>query len=270
MISRWLSLVAAQAILRIGARRRGWVAVAGVDVAAAAVSAVAIGGFPVAWRGSCRARRLLIAAAWCGPMVAVWLARIARTAPGWPNLASAPYHAMLAFWHLAAAGALARAALTAAPPAIPLGLAAGALAWAYRTGSMSAGVGGLSPAARVSFDQRQWRHQERSARARIAAPGSIPLIMRGDLLVVGSVIRTVGHQAGRLAVIEYPRLASHQVVVGMPGTGKTTLLLRLWTAFMAARTRPPAARPGAPPPPVGVHSTGGSDAPPVAHPRTGG
>jgi len=264
MINRWLSLVAAQAILRIGARLLGWLALAGLAVAAAPVSAVAIGAFTVAWRRSCPARRLLIAAAWCGPMVAVWLAWIARTAPGWPSLASAPYHAMLAFWHLAAAGALARAAVTAAPPAIPLGLAAGALAWAYRTGSMSAGVGGLSPAARVSFDQRQWRHQERSARARIAAPGSIPLIMRGDLLVVGSVIRTVGHQAGRLAVIEYPRLASHQVVVGMPGTGKTTLLLRLWTAFMAAGLRRHAAGLGAAPLLVVLDCKGGSDARMVA------
>src|SRR5258706_559472 len=264
MISRWLSLVAAQAILRIGARLLGWLALAGLAVAAAPVSAVAIGAFTVAWRRSCPARRLLIAAAWCGPMVAVWLAWIARAAPGWPSLASAAYHAMLAFWHLAAAGALARAAVTAAPPAIPLGLAAGALAWAYRTGSMSAGVGGLSPAARVSFDQRQWRHQERSARARIAAPGSIPLIMRGDLLVVGSVIRTVGHQAGRLAVIEYPRLASHQVVVGMPGTGKTTLLLRLWTAFMAAGLRRHAAGLGAAPLLVVLDCKGGSDARMVA------
>src|SRR5258708_25655042 len=172
---------------------------------------------------------------------------------------------MLAFWRVGGAGELARAGVTAAPPAIPLGLAAGALAWAYRTGSMSAGVGGLSPAARVSFDQRQWRHQERSARARIAAPGSIPLIMRGDLLVVGSVIRTVGHQAGRLAVIEYPRLASHQVVVGMPGTGKTTLLLRLWTAFMAAGLRRHAPGLRAAPLPVVPDCKGGSDAPMVAH-----
>src|SRR5260370_1518162 len=108
MISRWLSLVAAQAILRMGARLLGWLALAALAVAAAPVSAVAIGAFTVAWRGSCPARRLLIAAAWCGPMVAVWLARIARTAPGWPNLASAPYHAMLAFLHLAPARHLPR------------------------------------------------------------------------------------------------------------------------------------------------------------------
>src|SRR5260221_1175766 len=113
MISRWLSLVAAQAILRIGARLLGWLALAGLAVAAAPVSAVAIGAFTVAWRGSCPARRLLIAAAWWGPMGAVWLARVARTAPGWPHLRSAPHPSLLPFWHLAAAAGLSRAAPTA-------------------------------------------------------------------------------------------------------------------------------------------------------------
>jgi hypothetical protein len=264
VISRWLSLRAAQAILRAGARLLGWLALALIAVAAAPVSAVAAGAVTVAWRRAWPPHRLLIAAAWCGPMVAVWLAWIAGTAPGWVSVAAAPYHAWLGFWHLAAAGALARAAVTVAPPAIPLGLAAGALAWAYRTGSMKAGVAGLSPASRVTFDQRQWRHQERSARARIARPGSIPLTMRGDLIVVGSVIRTVGHRSGRLAAIEYSRLRSHQVVVGMPGTGKTTLLLRLWTAFMAAGLSRHAAGLSAAPLLVVLDCKGGSDARRVA------
>jgi hypothetical protein len=264
VISRWLSLLAAQAILRVAARLVGWLALAVIAVAAAPVSAVGAGAVTVAWRRAWTPRRLLIAAAWCAPMVAVWLAGIARTAPGWLNLAVAPYHAWLAFWHLAAAGALARAAVTVAPPAIPLGLAAAAIARAYRTGSMRAGVAGLSPAAGIAFDQRQWRHQQRSAKARIAAPGSIPLTMRGDLVVVGSVIRTVGHRAGQLAAIGYPRLRSHQVVVGMPGTGKTTLLLRLWTGFMAAGLRRHAAGLGAAPLLVVLDCKGGSDARGVA------
>jgi hypothetical protein len=264
VISRWLSLLVAQAILRVAARLLSWLALAVIAVAAAPVSVVAAVAVTLASRRAWPARRLLIAAAWCGPMVAVWLAGIAPTAPGWPSLAAAPYHAWLAFWHLAASGALARAAVTVAPPAIPLGLAAAAIAWAYRTGSMRAGVGGLSPAARIAFDKRQWRHQERSARASIAAPGSIPLTTRGDLVVVGSVIRTVGHRAGRLAAIGYPRLRSHQVVVGMPGTGKTTLLLRLWTAFMAAGLRRHAAGLGAAPLLVVLDCKGGSDARSVA------
>jgi hypothetical protein len=259
MISRWLSLLTAQAILRAGGRLLGWLVLVVIAVAAAPVSVVAVGAVAVAWRYAWPPRRLLTAAAWCSPMVAVWLALIARSAPGWPSLAAAPYHAWMAFWHLAAAGALARAAVTVAPPAIPLGLAAGAIAWAYRTGSMNAGTAGLSPAARVTFDQRQWRHQVRSARARIAVPG-FPLIKQGDLIVVGAIIRTVTHRGGRLAAIDYSRLRSHHVVLGMPGTGKTTLLLRLWTAFMAAGLRRHAAGLGAAPLVVVLDCKGGADA----------
>src|SRR5262249_27993623 len=259
MISRSLSLLTARAILRVGGRLLGWLVLAVIAIAAAPVSVVAVGAVAVAWWYAWPPRRLLAAAAWCSPMVAVWLAWIARSAPGWAGLAAAPNHAWLAFWHPAAAGALARAAVTVAPPAIPLGLAVGAIAWAYRTGSMNAGTAGLSPAARVTFDQRQWRHQVRSARARIAAPG-LPLIKQGDLIVVGAIIRTVTHRSGRLAAIDYSRLRSHQVVLGMPGTGKTTLLLRLWTAFLAAGLRRHAAGLGAAPLVVVLDCKGGADA----------
>ena len=37
--------------------------------------------------------------------------------------------------------------------------------------------------------------------------------------------------------IPYERLRAHQVVIGSTGTGKTTLLLRLWAGFMAAGLR---------------------------------
>ena len=197
-------------------------------------------------------------------MVAVWLGWTARAAPGWQVVAAAPYHAWLGFWQLARAGSLLRAAVVIAPPAIPLGLAVAGLAWTYRAGLLRSGAGGLSPAAAVAFDQRQWRHQVRSARARIAAPGSVPLTVRGDLLVVGAVIRAVGHRGGPLAAVSYQRMRSHQVVVGTTGTGKTTLLLRLWTAFMATGLRRHAAGLGAPPLLVVLDCKGGSDARRVA------
>ncbi len=125
---------------------------AAAAVTIAPVTAVAAGAFAAAYRHGWPARRLLVAAAWCAPMVAVWLAWIALTAPGWEQMLAAPYHAWLDWWRLAGAGELARAVATAAPPAIPLGLVAGALAWKYRTGSLVAGVGGLSPASAVAFD----------------------------------------------------------------------------------------------------------------------
>ena len=46
--------------------------------------------------------------------------------------------------------------------------------------------------------------------------------------------------------IPYERLRAHQVVIGATGTGKTTLLLRLWAGFMAAGLRRYAAGPGQP------------------------
>jgi len=264
MIGRWLRLIAARAILRAAARAFSWLLVAAMAVAAAPVAVVAVAAATAARMFAWTPRRLLIATAWCGPMVAVWLVWTAWAAPGWASVETAPYRAWLDFWHLVAVGALARAAATAAPPAIPLGLATGAFAWAYRTGSLASGAGGRSPASRVTFDQRQWRRQVRSARAKIAAPGSVPLTMRGDLLVVGAVIRTVGHQARHEAAISYQRMRSHQVVLGSPGTGKTTLLLRLWTAFMVIGLRRYMAGLGAAPMLVVLDCKGGADSRMVA------
>jgi hypothetical protein len=176
-------------------------------------------------------------------------------------------------WRLVEHGHLLAAAVAAAPPAIPLGLAAGGACWAYRRFRMRSGAGGLTPEAPAAFDARQWRHQARAARALIAAPGSLPLLSRRGDVVVGATIRAVGassdrhgagqhaagqhgagqhgagqhgagpHGAGRAAAIPYERLRSHQVVIGSTGTGKTTLLLRLWAGFMAAGLRRYAAGP---------------------------
>ena len=264
MIGRVLSLAAARALSRLAFRLLVWLVLAAAAVTIAPVTAVAAGAFAAAYRHGWPARRLLVAAAWCAPMVAVWLAWIALTAPGWEQMLAAPYHAWLDWWRLAGAGELARAVATAAPPAIPLGLVVGALAWKYRAGSLVAGVGGLSPASAVAFDRRQWRRQVRSAKARIAAPGSVSLTTRGDLLVAGAVIRTVGHRAGQLAAIGYERMRSHQVVVGTTGTGKTTLLLRLWAAFLATGLHRHAVGQGDLPLLVVLDCKGGADARKVA------
>jgi hypothetical protein len=264
VIGPWLSLLMARAIVRAAVRLAVWLSVAVLAAAAAPVSAVAVGAYAVAARRGLQPRQLLIAAAWCAPMVAVWLAWTAAAAAGWHAVLAAPYHAWLAWWRLAIAGHLLRAAATVLPSAIPLGLLAGGLAWWYRQASLGAGTGGLSPASAVAFDQRQWRNQVRSARARIDAPGSVPLTMRGDLLVAGAVIRTVGHRAGRLAAIGYQRMRSHQVIVGTTGTGKTTLLLRLWTAFVATSLRRHTEGRGPLPLLVVLDCKGGADARKVA------
>ena len=214
------------------------VAAALAPVTLAAAAAAAAGW----WRGW-PPRRLYATAAWCLPMTAAWLAAVAAwpagVGPGplWLRVAAAPYRAWLASWQLAAHGHLAAAAVAAAPPAVPLGVLAGGLAWQYRLFRMRTGAGGLTPAAPATFDSRLWRRQVRTAKALLAAPGALPLISRNGLVVTGAAIRSVRHRATRAAAIPYPRLRSHQVVIGSTGTGKTTLLLRLWAGFMAAGLR---------------------------------
>jgi hypothetical protein len=235
-------------------------AAAALVVAAAPVSLVAGLGVAVAWRAGWPAGRLYRAALGSLPMLVVWLAATAVATRSASQVAEAPYLAWLAMWHRGAAGSYLAAAAVIAPAAIPAGLAAGGAGWAYRIRSMATGSGGLAPDSAVAFDRRQWRHQARSAQARIAAPGAVPLTTRSDDLVAGAVIRAVGHPARRIASIPYARMRSHQVVIGTSGTGKTTLLLRLWAGFMATALRRNAAGRGGPPLLVVLDCKGGADA----------
>jgi hypothetical protein len=178
MIGRWVSLLAVRAAARAVIRLLAWIAAAALIVAALPVSLVAAASAAAAWLHGWPPRRLYLAALWCGPMVVAWLAAAADINGGrW--LAQAPYRAWLAMWHLGAAGSIPAAALVISPAAVPVGIAAGGLAWSRRIQAMEAGAGGRSPAAAVSFEQRRWRHQVRTAQARIAAPGSVPLTTRG-------------------------------------------------------------------------------------------
>jgi hypothetical protein len=259
VIGRWVSLLAVRAAARLAVRLLKIAVAAAVIIAAAPVSVCAGISVAAAWLAGWPPARLYRAALWCVPMVAVWLAAIAATR-GMTGLAQAPYQAWLAMWRDGAAGRYPAAAAVIAPAAIPLGLACGAAAWSYRIRSMEAGSGGLSPAAAVAFDLRQWRHQARSARARIAAPGSVPLNSYNGGIIAGAVIRSVGHPARRTAVIPYQRMRAHQVVIGTSGTGKTTLLLRLWAGFVASALQRYAAGTGSLPLLVVLDCKGGGDA----------
>jgi hypothetical protein len=246
-----------------GLRRLVTVAAAVALLAAAApVSLVAAGSAVAAWQFGWPPRRLYGAALWCLPAVAVWLATSALARP---RVTDAPYHAWLSMWALAAAGHLAAAAVTVAPAAVPPGLALGGLAWGYRIHRMETGAGGLSPGSAAGFDQRQWRRQVRSARARIAAPGAVPLTRRHGEVAIGGTIRAVRHPARPIAVLPYGRLRSHQVVIGTTGTGKTTLLLRLWAGFMAGALTRQAAGTGRRPLLVVLDCKGGADSRRIAN-----
>ena len=246
-------------------------------VAVAPVTAVAAGSFGWAWWRGAEPRRVFAAVRWCLPMVAAWLVAVSAwpagaggyppgAGPGawWLRAAAAPFRAWDAMWRLAWHGHVVAGAAAVAPPAIPLGIAAGGACWAYRRFRMRAGTGGLTPEAPADFDERQWRHQVRAARALIAAPGSLPLLSRRGHVVAGATIRSVRHRAGRAAGIPYERLRAHQVVIGSSGTGKTTLLLRLWAGFMAAGLRRYAAGTGRRPLLVVLDCKGGASSRKVA------
>jgi hypothetical protein len=264
VIARWLAVLAIRAAVRAAARVvavLGAIALAAaIAVAAAPVTVVAAVSAGAAWRQGWPPGRLYRAAAWQLPMTAVWLAAIAVRSRAWGPVAVAPYRSWLAMWHLAAAGSYLRAAVVIAPAALPLGTAIGGLAWSRRLRAMATAAAGSSPGSATAFDRRQWRHQVRTARARIAAPGAVPLTTRAGDVVVGSVIRAVGHPAAGLARLPYARLRAHQVVIGGTGTGKTTLLLRLWAAFMATAMRRHASGQGRPPLLVVLDCKGGADA----------
>jgi hypothetical protein len=237
---------------------------AAAALVAAPATLVAAAAVTLAWRRGWPPARLARAAAACAPMLAAWLAATTVAATGAAGtlaaLPAAPYRAWLDMWHDAAAGRPLLAAAVIAPLAIPAGLAAGALAWSRRIRAMESGSSGLSPASAVAFDRRQWRHQVATARARIAAPGSVPLIKGYGSVVAGAVIRTVNHRTGPVASLPYQRMRSHQVVIGATGTGKTTLLLRLWAGFMAAAQQRYAAGQGPRPLLVVLDCKGGADA----------
>ena len=252
MIRRYLGLLAVLAALRVAGRLARF-------TAAAPVTVVAAGAVTLAWLRGWPPRRLYRGALWCLPMVAVWLAATAVTTGSWRQVAAAPYLAWLASWHQAAAGLLARAAMTIAPVAIPIGLAVGGLVWSRRIYTMETHAGGLFPTAPATFQARQWRRQVRTARARIAAPGAVPLLWHNGAVVAGAVIRSVAHPGRDLAMIPYQRLRSHQVIVGTTGTGKTTLLLRLWAGFLARGLQLHAAGAGPRPLLVVLDCKGGAD-----------
>jgi hypothetical protein len=264
MIRRYLGLLAVLALLRLAAKAVRVLLIVMLLIAAAPVTPAVLAGLAAAWWAGWPPRRLYQAALWCLPMVAAWLAATAAAERAWQPVAAAPYLAWLAFWQQAARGAVLAAIVTAAPAAVPLGLAVAGVLWSRRIYAMAAGVGGRFPTSPAAFEQRQWRHAERSARARIAAPGSVPLVTREGTVVAGAVIRAAGHPEAPLAALPYQRLRSHQIVVGTTGTGKTTLLLRLWAGFVARGLQLHAAGAGRRPLLVVLDCKGGGDSRRVA------
>ncbi len=167
-------------------------------------------------------------------MTAVYLAGRALHARTWQALALAPVHDWALAWHAASLGYVVTAFVLCAPVAVPLGMGLAGWVWAWRVYAIQTGLAGRLASAPVVFDARQWRRQARAARGRIAAPGTVPLTDRGGRLVMGAVIRAVGHRWHPVLALPYTAMGRHQVVIGASGSGKTNLMIRTWAGWYAA------------------------------------
>lgn len=149
------------------------------------------------------------------------------------------------------------ALLTAAPLAVPAGLAIGAAVWWWRCHQMTHGLTGATALAPVWWETRQWRRQAAAARRDAAQPGRVPLASRRGV-PAGTVIRAVRAPWSRVLAIPLADFSRHMVIVGATGSGKTTLMIRLWAGWTAAALA--AARHGEPRPLlVVIDAKGGHD-----------
>ena len=230
----WLKLTAALWLLRKSAKAFGWLLVTAVAVTAWPLTIAAAAGYLAAWLRGWPPSRLWHAAAWALPMTAVYAIGQALRLRAWQAVALAPVDDWGHAWALLAAHSMLRAGLLVAPVAVPAGLAIGGLLWAWRIYAVTTGLSGRTPAAPVLFDERQWRHQERTARGRAAAPGAVPLLTGRGLIVTGATIRAIRHRWRPVHSIPAPALMRHCVIVGSSGSGKTNLMMRLWAGWYAA------------------------------------
>jgi hypothetical protein len=207
-------------------------------LAAAAVvwplAVAAAAGYAAAWALGLPARRLARAAAWSLPMTGVYLLAAALQARTWQDIALRPVRDWAAASGHLAHGAVLPAAYLAAPVAVPAGLALAAVLWARRWRAMSHGLAGKSAFAPVTFARRQWRRAAARARWITAAPGAVPLTARNGAVPVGAVIRAVERPHRDILHIPAADFGRHMVIVGTSGSGKTSLMMRLWAGWTAA------------------------------------
>lgn len=217
-----------------------------------------------AWATGMHYARLLRAALWSLSMTGTFI--IAATvqdrpwAPGkLKTWAETPYREWkTATLELIHGHDIPAALLAMAPLAVPAGLAIGAGVWAWRCHQMTHGLMGSTALAPVSWDNRQWRRQSRTARLDAAQPGRVPMVTRKGV-PTGTVIRVSRARYRRVLTVPLADFSRHMAIVGASGSGKTTLMIRLWAGWFAAATRA-ARRPGQPRPLlVVIDGKGGRD-----------
>jgi hypothetical protein len=233
-ICGWLKLTIAIWLFRQALKITGWLLMAAVAVAAWPITVVAAAGYAAAWLRGWPPARLWHAAAWSLPMTTVYFIGQGLRLRSWPAIALAPLNDWANAWRLLAAHAIVRAGLLVTPLAVPVGLAAGGVWWAWRIYAVTTGLAGQTASAPVWFDERQWRHQVRSARGRAAAPGTVPLLTGRGQVAVGATIRAIGHRWRPVLAVPARSFSRHSVIIGSSGSGKTNLMMRLWAGWYAA------------------------------------
>jgi hypothetical protein len=242
-------------LLRAAARAARWAALAAVIVVFFPVAVVAGLGMLAAWLRGWPPSRLLRASAGSLVITVVWLAAHAVTAGSGRGFAAGLAGDFTAAWHGLLAGRIGAALVLTAPAAIPAGLAAAGLLWAWRIYAIETGLAGQTATAMVTFDARQWHRAARAAAGRVTVPGTVPLADGRGRVVTGAVIRTVGHRWHPVLALPWQVFGRHQVIIGASGTGKTNLMMRTWAGWYAA-----ARRAGARPLLVVLDCKGGPDA----------
>jgi hypothetical protein len=234
VIAAYLMVLAVQRLARLAVRLARWTVAIVVLVAAAPVTTAAVMGVGAAWLRGWPPSRLARAAAWSLPMTGVYLVVRASRAAGWQVVLLGPFRDWQAAWHAFSLGRVVLAFVLCAPVAVPAGLAVASWAWAQRIYRIETGLSGKTATAPVIFDERQWRRQARTARGRIAAPGTVPLSTRRGAIVIGATIRAVGHRWRPVLAVPWQVMGRHQVIIGASGSGKTNLMIRTWAGWYAA------------------------------------
>jgi hypothetical protein len=230
----WVKLTVFRWLLGKAFKLAGWLLLAAIAVTAWPLTLVTAAGYGAAWLRGWPPARLRRAAVASLPMTAVWLLAEALRQHAWRAVAAAPFHNEERGWHQLTGIGLARTFLLLAPVTVPAGLGLAALAWAWRIYALTAGIGGLTASAPITFDARQWRRQVRTARGRTAAPGAVPLLASGGRIPVGGTIRAIGHRWRPVFTVPFSACGRHMVVVGATGSGKTNLMIRLWAGWFTA------------------------------------
>jgi len=223
-----------QHALKWAARLAKWTVTSVVMVAAAPVAVVTIAAVTLAWLRGWPPARLRRSTTWSPPMTVAYLAVQAVTTRSLPAVLAAPYLGWREGWHAFSLGNTLQAFALCAPVAVPSGLLIASWLWGARIYRIETGLAGQTATAPVIFDQRQWTRQARTARARNKAPGNVPLTDRESRIVIGSVIRAVGHKWQPALTIPHATMGRHQVIIGSSGSGKTNLMIRTWAGWYAA------------------------------------